>query len=59
VEDAAVRIAASQAAGYEPEDNYVLFELKLSEARCKAYGDVTLPTRSRWSHPSLRRRSEG
>jgi hypothetical protein len=39
----------------EPEDNYVLFELKLSEARCKAYGDVTLPTRSRWSHPSLRR----
>jgi hypothetical protein len=55
VEDPAVRIAASQAAGYEPEDNHVLFELKLSEARCKAYGDVTLPARSSWSHPSLRR----
>lgn len=47
-EDAAVRLTAVQAAGYEPADNYVLFELKLSEARCKGYGDVELPARRRW-----------
>jgi len=48
VEDAAVRLTAVQAAGYEPAESYVLFELKVSEARCKGYGDVELPTRRRW-----------
>jgi hypothetical protein len=52
VEDAAVRIAAIQAACYEPADDYVLFELKLGEARCKGYGDVALPDRRRWPNSS-------
>lgn len=48
VEDAAARAIAAQAASYEPAHQYVLFELKLSEARCNGYGDVPLPTRRRW-----------
>jgi len=49
VEDAGVRAIAARAAGYEPAGDYVLFELKLSEARCKGYGDVPLPAHRRWS----------
>lgn len=49
VEDAAVRALAVHAASYEPSDRYVLFELKLNEARCNGYGDVPLPARRRWS----------
>ncbi len=52
VEDAAVRAIVAQAASYEPDERYVLFELKLSEARCNGYGDVPLPDRRRWSAPS-------
>ena len=48
VEDAEVRAVAAQAAAYEPAERYVLFELKLSEARCNGYGDVELPARRRW-----------
>src|SRR6266540_1938708 len=51
VEDPAVRAVAAQAASYEPAEDYVLFELKLSEARCNGYGDVPLPARRRWSSP--------
>ena len=41
---------ASEAAMYEPEDRYVLFELRLiNEARCNGYGDVTLPDPGRWT----------
>lgn len=48
VEDLSIRAAASAAASYSPAPRYILFELRLSEARANGYGDVTLPTRSRW-----------
>ena len=48
IDDAAVREQAVRAATYNPADRYVLFELKLSEARCNGYGDVPLPERRRW-----------
>ena len=51
VDDAAVRALVKAAATYEPADRYVLFELKLTEARCNGYGDVTLPARHHWSAP--------
>ena len=47
--DAGVRAKVSQAASYEPAERYILFELKLTEARCNGYGDVSLPARQRWS----------
>jgi hypothetical protein len=52
VDDAATWAAAAQAASYEPAEQYVLFELKLSEARCNGYGDVHLPARRHWSAAS-------
>ena len=51
VDDAEVRAIATRAGSYEPAEQYVLFELKLSEARCNGYGDVPLPARRRWSAP--------
>ena len=48
VDDAVVRAGAVEAASYDPDDRYVLFELKLSEARCNGYGDVDLPEHRRW-----------
>jgi hypothetical protein len=42
------RAAAARAAGYEPADRYVLFELSVAEARCTGYGDVVLPVPGRW-----------
>ena len=38
----------ADAAGYDPPDRYVLFEFRLSEARCHGYGDVPLPSTRRW-----------
>jgi hypothetical protein len=38
----------SAAAGYTPEDRYILFELRLSEARCHGYGDIGLPEKRVW-----------
>ena len=49
VDDPSARARAVQAASYQPADRYLLFELKLSEARCNGYGDVPLPARRRWS----------
>lgn len=49
VEDAATRAVVAEAASYEPSERYIVFELKLSEARCNGYGDVPLPDRRRWS----------
>jgi hypothetical protein len=37
------------AAGYSAADRYVLFELRVREAGANGYGDVTLPSTSRWS----------
>jgi len=51
VEDAASWAMAAEAASYEPAESYVLFELKLGEARCNGYGDVPLPSRRRWPAP--------
>ena len=48
VEDASVRATAERAASYDPEARYVLFELRVSEARCNGYGDVPLPDHRRW-----------
>ena len=49
VGDGATRAVAVEAASYDPAEQYVLFELKLAEARCHGYGDVPLPARRRWS----------
>jgi hypothetical protein len=35
-------------ASYEPDDRYVLFELRPTEVRCNGYGDVELPVQRRW-----------
>jgi hypothetical protein len=51
VEDRSVRSLAAAAASYEPAERYVLFELKVVEARCKGYGDVSLPAQRRWPAP--------
>ena len=48
VEDASIRAIAERAASYEPESRYILFELRVSEARCNGYGDVPLPDHRRW-----------
>ena len=48
VDDAAVRSAVVAAASYDPDDRYILFELRPTEVRCKAYGDEALPERRRW-----------
>jgi hypothetical protein len=48
VDDAVVRAAVVDAAGYSPADRYVLFELLPDEVRCNGYGDVALPDRHRW-----------
>ena len=47
-EDPAARASAATAATYDPADRYILFELRLLEARCGGYGDVVLPDPMRW-----------
>lgn len=49
VEDPDVRSQVAGSARYSPADRYVLFELRLSEARCNGYGDVALPAPPRWA----------
>jgi hypothetical protein len=49
VDDSAVRALVAQSATYDPAERYVLFELRLTEARCNGYGDIPLPARPRWS----------
>jgi pyridoxamine 5'-phosphate oxidase-like protein len=48
LEDAELRALAVNAANYSPAARYILFELAVSEARCNGYGDVTLPSPTRW-----------
>ena len=38
-----LRAAAVKAASYTPNDRYVLFELRIAEARCNGYGNVRAP----------------
>jgi hypothetical protein len=52
VESPQTRATVSDAARFKPADRYVLFELKLAEARCNGYGDVQLPATRRWSAAS-------
>lgn len=49
VTDPGIRAIATKAASYEPSDDYILFELRLTAARCNGYGDVPLPKNRRWS----------
>jgi hypothetical protein len=48
MDDSEIRPGASRAAGYQPEDRYVLFELGINVARCHGYGDVPLPDPRHW-----------
>ncbi len=43
-----LRAVAAQAASYTPHDRYVLFELRIAEARSNGYGDVALPEPRSW-----------
>ena len=43
-----LRAVAVNAASYTPNDRYVLFELRIAEARCNGYGDVALPEPRSW-----------
>lgn len=49
VDDPEMWSLVANAAGYGPPDRYVLFEFRLSEARCHGYGDVPLPDTRKWS----------
>ena len=50
-DDPETRAIATEAAMYQPEDRYILFELGIDEARCNGYGDVPLPDPGRWVAP--------
>ena len=39
----------ADASSYEPADRYILFELRLTEARSHGYGDVPMPPTRSWS----------
>ena len=43
-----IRALAGQAASYTPRDRYVLFELRIADARCNGYGDVPVPEPASW-----------
>lgn len=49
IEDLDTWNSVAEAASYEPANRYILFELKVSEARCNGYGDVELPAVGRWA----------
>lgn len=51
-DDPDVRHAANEAASYEVEERWVLFELDVTTARCKGYGDVELPEPKTWTSRS-------
>lgn len=48
VEDEGLRALAVTSASYSPAERYILFQLSVAEARCNGYGDVTLPSPTRW-----------
>ena len=49
IEDEGMWASVAEEASYDPAARYVLFELKIAEARCNGYGDVPLPAQRRWS----------
>jgi hypothetical protein len=48
VDSPQLRAVAVDASSYTPQDRYVLFELRIAEARCNGYGDVALPEPRSW-----------
>ena len=46
--DPDIRAAVAEAATYHPADRYVLFELRIIEARSNNYGDLPATTPDRW-----------
>lgn len=48
-----LRSEVAAASGYPAADRYLLFELRVVEARANGYGDVELPEPRRWSLGSL------
>jgi hypothetical protein len=49
LDDAATWSHAAEASSYTPLDRYIVFEMRVSEARCHGYGDVPIPAMARWS----------
>lgn len=49
VEDPDMWNRVADTASYTPADRYILFEMRLREARRHGYGDVTLPSTRKWS----------
>jgi hypothetical protein len=49
VDDPETWSQVAEAASYTPADRYILFEMRLSEARCHGYGDVPSPATTKWS----------
>ncbi len=49
IDDREMWSQVAAASSYTPLDRYILFEFRLSEARCHGYGDVPLPSTQRWS----------
>jgi len=52
IEDERMRDLAASAATYSPADRYILFELGVTQAGCHGYGDVALPSPTRWQAPA-------
>jgi len=48
IDNPQLRAVATQAASYTPDDRYVLYELRITEARCNGYGDIALPDPRSW-----------
>lgn len=48
IDNPQIRTDAVRAASYAPQDRYVLFELRIADARCNGYGDIPLPEPRRW-----------
>jgi hypothetical protein len=48
VDDEELRAVAVSSASYSPNARYILFELHVTEARCNGYGDIALPSPTRW-----------
>jgi hypothetical protein len=51
-DDENLRAAAVAAATYAVDDAWILFELDVTTARCKGYGDVDLPEQMSWKTTS-------
>ena len=58
IDDPDTRSTVADAASYTPAERHVLFELHLSTARRKGYGDVQLPSTRTWSADRYEREAE-